>query len=250
MAGQQYREGKEFENNQQLHERLKQVLGLDSIVTDGSTSTKADTIGLKDQQRIPISIKNAGLKNTQVHLTTLKQLRLALPMCDRVYDTLDRWLGTNDPEIYATWRQGLDLNHYEISHGRITSHHLPDWSSVLTWVQEATVSGRLPRLLLQSLDDEDPARYIAWNRKRRGGLQIVDTDRLVTWISQQCQWITMPAGTVLRCQTPDGLPIITWQMKGNREPNGYNHTPQFHLYDNWPQEFVLHNDPDFKVSGH
>lgn len=246
MPSEQYWEGRLLENNQLLHEQLIKHLSFDSITVDGSTGTKGDTIGIQGGQRIPISIKNASGANTQCHLTTLRQLAQGLAMPEDLYPTFDRWLGTNDAPKFAQWTQGLTVSRYEQSHGRLCSGNLPDWDQCEAWVNQVNKSLALPKLLLQQLKEENPAQWLVWVRKKKGGFQIVDVNKLVSWIGTSCEWITMPAGTVLRCITPTGKPILWWQMKGNREPNGYNHTAQFHLVENWPQEFVVYEDRDIR----
>ena len=49
----------------------------------------------------------------------------------------------------------------------------------------------------------------------------------------------MPRGTVIRCITPNNKPILWLQIKGNRTDDGYNHSPQFHIVDNWPNNVIF-----------
>jgi hypothetical protein len=163
-------------------------------------------------------------------------------MPQELYPTFDRWLGTNDTVKFAQWTQGLTLSQYEQSHGRLCSHNLPAWSQCEQWVNTINKNLTLPRLLLQQLKQETPAQWIVWVRKKKGGFQIVDVNKLVQWIGSDCTWKTMPSGTVLRCVTPANKPILWLQMKGNRESNGYNHAAQFHLVENWSKEFVIYED--------
>ncbi len=247
MASEHYWEGRNLESKQLLHEELQRCLQLDEVQVDGATDTKGDIIGTQSGERVPISVKNASGNNTQVHITTLKQLSLALDMPADVMAILIPWLGDNNTELFETWRAGRSLSAYELSHNRIKSFNLNNWSTVETWVNLKNQDFSLPKVLIQSLNKEAPAKWLVWVRKKKGGFQVVDVNKLVTWIGTECTWASTPGGTVLRCTTPEGKPILTWQMKGNREEGGrYNHTPQFHLHNNWPKEFVVYEDTSIR----
>lgn len=246
MASKEYWDGRLMENNDKLHEYLKTALGFERIEVDGGTGTKGDTFGIQGQDRVPISVKNASGVNTQVHLTTLSKLAQDLGMPQDVQATMDRWLGTRDDKEFETWRQGLSLSHYELTHNRIKSQHIPNWSDVENWVNEKNKDLSLPNLLIQSLNKENPVKFLAWINKKKGGLQIVDVNKLVQWIGSDCRWITMKSGTVLRCITPDGKPILWLQMKGNKKSYGYNHCPQFHIESKWPRDLIVHENTSIR----
>ena len=242
MGSTEYWQGRDLEKNQVLHEQLQRHLNLDNIRVDGSTGTKGDTFGRRGDQEFCISIKNASGQNTQVHITTLKQFASQLKMPNNIRDTMDRWLGVKNKLIFQDWANGLSLSRYELGHNRIKSNNLPNWSEVETWVNTKNKDLSLPRLLIQGSDEKNLAQWLVWVKKKQGGYQVVDVNKLVAWIGGSCNWITMPSGTVLRCVTPGGLPILWLQMKGNREDGGHNHTPQFHIVENWPREFIIYED--------
>lgn len=246
MASEEYWEGRLMESNNNLHDYLKTVLGFDQIEVDGGTGTKGDTFGIQGNNRMAISIKNASGVNTQVHLTTLNKFAQDLDMPQDIQDLLDRWLGTKEDKKFQIWQQGLNLSRDELVHNRIKSQNISGWGKVENWMNEKNKDLSLPRLLIQSLNQENPAKFLIWINKKKGGLQIVDVNKLVAWIAEDCQWKTMPSGTVLRCVTPRAEPILWLQMKGNRESYGYNHCPQFHIVSNWPKDLIIHENPSIR----
>jgi hypothetical protein len=52
MPSEQYWEGRLLENNQLLHEQLIKHLSFDSLLVDGSTGTKGDTVGIQNGIKI------------------------------------------------------------------------------------------------------------------------------------------------------------------------------------------------------
>lgn len=246
MASEQYWEGRIMESNNNLHEYLKTILEFKHIEVDGGTGTKGDTFGIQGDIRVPISIKNASGANTQVHLTTLNKFAQDLGMPKDVQDLMDKWLGTKDTKEFLRWQQGLNLSHYELTHNRIKSQNLKDWYRVEDWMNERNKDLSLPRLLVQSLNNENPTKFLVWIDKKKGGLQIVDVNKLVAWMASKCYWKTMTSGTVLRCVTPKDEPVLWLQMKGNRESYGHNHCPQFHIVSNWPKDLVIHENSSIR----
>lgn len=248
MPSKEYYEGRNLERLELLHEMLKQTLNLESVASDGSTQTKGDIIGVKNGKLVPISIKNASGKNTQVHLPTLNSFALQTEMPDSVKSKLDKFLGTND---VLAWNNLLPsqvvLSSYEMSHHRLKSDNIVGWSEVEEWFNKSKLG--IAELLIQYLKkDSVPVVYLVWVSKKDKSYQIIDVDKLVDWIATDCTWVTTPGQTVIKCATKEtadneSKPIITMQMKGARikgKPGCYDRNPQFHLYPNWPAELVLH----------
>lgn len=244
MPSKEYYEGRDLERLELLHEMLKQTLCLDSVTSDGSTQTKGDVIGLKSGKNIPISVKNASGKNTQVHLPTLNSFASQTEMPSSVKDKLEKFLGTNDSSVWNQWLNStMSISAYEKSHQRIKSSNLENWSEVEDWFNQSCRS--IAQLLIQYLKkDSEPVVYLVWVNKKTKGYQIVDVNGLIDWISNNCVWVTTPGETVIRCNIPtDSKPIFTMQMKGSRikgKPGHYDHNPQFHLYPNWPANLIIH----------
>lgn len=239
MPSKEYYEGRELESNEILHKYLVEVLQFDQIDSDGSSKTKGDIIATKDKDIIPMSLKNVSGKNTQVHLTSLNKLASVLEMPTKIKDHLELWLGTNDEDLFGLQSKNIKLSKYEKSHNRICSHNIDGWKDVEEWFN--LNSKTILNLLIGSLNNERPSKYLLWNNKNNNVLKIVEIEKLIDYISEECKWITMPSGTVLRCITPQNKPILWMQMKGNRESGGYNHAPQFHIVENWPEKLVMHS---------
>jgi hypothetical protein len=246
MGSQEYYEGRLMESNTGLHEEIKSRLNFDSIRVDGSTGTKGDTFGVKGIESIPISIKNASGMNTQVHITSINKLKEELGMNDDIVDIFNRFLGTNDGELFELWSQNLDLDSYELGHKRLKCYNIANSERLVAWANDVNTRGLLPKLLIQSIDSERPVRYMVWINKKKGGYQIVDVNKLVTYISKECTWQFTPGGTVLACVDRDGNKILWLQMKGNKEKNGYNHAPQFHIAAVWPKEFIIYENSNIR----
>jgi len=241
MPSKEYYEGREMENNMKLHSHLINIFKFDSIESDGASTTKGDIIANKDGVKIPISLKNVSGKNTQVHLTTLKKLSEDLNMPVNIKTSLNLWLGTNDKETFDSWLTDINLSNYEKDHYRLSSKNIKNWQDVENWFNSQKEI--LSNLLIESLKkDRNKSKILLWHNKKSKMLQIVDIPKLIKFINKDCKWITMPSGTTLRCVTPNNKPILWLQMKGNRTDNGYNHSPQFHITENWPEDIVLYKD--------
>lgn len=246
MASNEYYEGRLMESNKALHNEIKLRLNFDSISVDGSTRTKGDTFGIKGNKSTPISIKNASGQNTQVHITSINKLREELGMPRNVFDIFNKFLGTNDASVFDSWRQNLSLDRYELGHKRIKCYNIANSEQAIKWINSVNVTGLLPKLLIQSIDAEHPVEFMIWISKKKGGYQIVDVNKLVNYISKECTWRFTSRGTVIECVDKENKKILWLQMKGNREPNGYNHAPQFHIASVWPKEFVIHEDSNIR----
>jgi len=241
MPSNEYWEGRNLEKSQVLKDLAAEIFKLDKVESDGSTGTKGDLVGFLAEKKINISVKYASGGNTQVHLPTLKSLASQLDMPKNVYDKLDRFFGTNDRAQWKSWCQGLTLDLEENKYQRIKSKNIENWIEVETWFNNN--KRKIAVLLLQSLNNESPAPWLIWANKKKGGCQAIDVNKFIDWMVDNCQWITMPKGTVLRFARPDGKPIFFVQMKNSGgPPDGYNHCPQFHLHNNWPKEFIIYEN--------
>ena len=244
MPSKEYHEGRDLERLELLHEMLKQSLRLDSVTSDGSTQTKGDIIGLKDSKIVPISVKNASGKNTQVHLPTLNSFAQQTDMPDSVKYKLEKFFGTNNDTVWQSLvTEQVNLSPYEKSHRRLKSANIENWNEVEEWFNRSCLS--IAQLLVQYLKkDSEPVVYLVWVNKKSKSYQIIDVDKLISWITSKCTWVTTPGQTVLRCETDiDSKPIFTLQMKGSRikdKPGCYDRNPQFHLYPHWPTDIILH----------
>lgn len=240
MPSNQYYQGRLFEQNTILLEQVQDLFDLDNIGSDGSTTTKSDIIGYKNTQAIHFSLKYASGGNTQVHLPTLRSLADQLELPNSIYNKLDRFLGTNDLKQWQSWCQNKTTSKTENKYQRLTSHSIADWQEVINWFNQNT--RKVARLLLQRLDSKNPVQYLIWAVKNRGSFQVIDVNKFIDYIETSCEWITMPQGTVIRCQRRDiKKPVFFMQMKNSGgPPGGYNHSPQFHLCSNWPRDLVVY----------
>lgn len=240
MPSTQYYEGRIFEKNTLLFEHVQQYFQLDAIISDGSSGTKSDIIGLKKDNSVHFSLKYASGGNTQVHLPTLRSLSEQLEFPTTLYDKLDRFLGTNDSQQWQAWTQNITTSNIENKYKRLTSYSIIDWQEVIDWYNQNT--RKVAKLLLQRLDSKHPVQYLIWAVKNRGTFQVIDVNKFIDYIETNCEWITMPRGTVIRCQRRDNQrPVFFMQMKNSGGPPGaYNHSPQFHLCSNWPQDLVVY----------
>jgi len=246
MGSDEYYQGRLMESNTRLHSEIRLRLKFDSIRVDGSTRTKGDTFGELNGELIPISIKNASGMNTQVHLTSIVKLREELGMNDDVVDVFNRFMGTNDAELFDKWRQNIRLDSYELGHKRLKCYNIANSERLVVWANDVNTTGQLPKLLIQSIDSENPVQYMVWINKKKGGYQIVDVNKLVNYIIKECVWRFTPGGTVLECVDKENNKILWLQMKGNKEKNGYNHAPQFHIASVWPREFIIYEDSNIR----
>jgi hypothetical protein len=240
MPSIEYYEGRDMEKNEVLHDILTKTFGFDSVYSDGASTTKTDIFGEKSGVKTFFSVKNVSGKNTQVHLTTLKKLTADLKIEENIFNKLKMWLGDNDDALFKTWAEGKTLSEYETGHNRLKSSNIEGWTEVEKSINNLNNNQTLPRLLIQSLNDGEKSEYLVWVNKKKKNVKILKTEQLIDYISNQCEWITMKSGTTLRCVTPNNKPILWLQMKGNRTDDGYNHTPQFHIVENWPKDFVLY----------
>lgn len=240
MAGKEYYEGRLMEANTVLHSNLISCLNLDSIEVQGGNTTKGDLVGTNNGEKFPISVKYGSQKNTQVHLPTLKSFALEMNMPDEIQHLMYKWLGVTSTTEFDSWLNGLPPTKSQKKYKRLFATDIPEWHKVVNWFNENKT--KLAKLLIQSMNDEHPAKYLVWINKKTNQFQVIDTDILIDWISKECTWVTGPRnnGSTLRCEY-DEKPIFHLQMKGSGGTDGeYNHNPQFHIHTNWPKNSILH----------
>jgi len=242
MPSKEYYEGRDMEKNSVLHSYLIGVFNFDFVRSDGKNSTKGDLIAEKNNEKIPLSLKNVSGKNTQVHLTTLKKLSKDLNIPEEIKKSLHFWFGTNSVQEFNSWLEGIELTEYEKDHKRLASKNIKNWNEVEDWFNVNNKNYSVPKLLIESLKKDSESKILLWFNKKSKVFQAVDIPKLIDFIGSHCKWVTMPTGTILRCITPDNKPILWLQMKGNRTDDGYNHSPQFHIVENWPENVVLHKN--------
>ena len=246
MPSEEYYDGRNLESNSMLFETLNEYFKFDSLDSSGGTTTKTDIIGNQHGVTTHFSLKYASGSNTQVHLPTLYSMAEQLCMPKTIFEKLDKFLGTNDVAQWYTWIRDHVPDQTEKRYQRILSHHIADWNSVVDWFN--VNNKKLAQLLLQKLETQNPIQYLIWANKKKGGIQLIDVNKFITYIDQYCRWITMPKGTVLRCQRLDTQkPIFFMQMKNSGgPPGGYNRSPQFHLCSNWPNQLVVYEKTNIR----
>jgi hypothetical protein len=239
MPSEEYYDGRNMEINPYLHDRLVRLFEFDTITSVGSPNTKIDILGTKGKNTISFSVKNVSGKNTQIHLTTLKKFSVKMNVPQEIIEKLRMWLGDNDQTIFDLWKQNKNLSKYEIKHQRLKSSNIEKWEVVEKWFNDSNNKNILPRLLVENLKESEKINFIVWVNKKTKNVKIIDTEKLIRYINEECEYITMPRGTVIRCITPNNKPILWLQIKGNRTDDGYNHSPQFHIVDNWPNNVIF-----------
>lgn len=240
MPSLEYYEGRDMEKNEYLYKMLIEKFGFDDVKSDGSTHTKTDILGIKDGIKTVFSVKNVSGRNTQVHLTTLKKFCEQLHAPNTISEKMEKWLGDNDRNLFLSWSLGKVLSSYEDKHNRLKSSNISEWTQVDSWINEVNKNQTLPRLLIEKLNVTNKCNYLIWVNKNSKKIKIVDAQKLIEYISNECEWITQKNGTTMRCVTPNNKPIFHLQMKGNHTDDGYNHCPQFHIHEYWPEEFVIY----------
>lgn len=241
MSGKEYYQGRIMEQNKLLHEYLRTLYFFDEIIADGHNRTKGDILGYKNTEVTGFSVKFGAQKNTQVHLPTLQSFAKDIGMPDNIFNTMYKWLGTTSITEFESWEHNASSK--ERKYKRLLAPSLKDWDQVVAWFNQN--NEKIARLLISSIDGEDPAIYLIWINKKKGSIQILDIEQLIQYISTKCKWETGPrgGGSTIRCITEDGRPIFHLQMKGSGGTNGeYNHHPQFHIHTNWPESVVVHNN--------
>lgn len=241
MPSKEYYEGRLMEGNVALHSSMMSFLNLTDIEVRGENNTKGDIVGKIGDREIPISIKHGSQKNTQVHLPTLRSFAHNMKMPENVYTLMEKWLGVSSRVTFDGWLNGKAPTRMQQKYKRLFAEDLDGWSNVVAWFNSN--NRKIAELLIQSMNDENPAEYLIWVDKKKKTFQLIDVKKLINWIETSCVWVTGPrnGGSTLRCEH-NGKPIFHLQMKGSGGTDGeYNHNPQFHIHTNWPDEAVVHH---------
>jgi hypothetical protein len=240
MSSQTYYEGKNMESNVTLHTRLIEIFNFDKIDTRGETTTKGDAVGTKDNVEVPISIKHGSQKNTQVHLPTLRSFAKAMSMPTDIANMLEQWLGVTSQSQFESWLNGKTPTKSQQKYKRLFAIDIANWDDVVRWFNDN--NRKIAELLIQAMNNENPAKYLVWVNKNKNTFQVIDITKLIEWISTDCEWVTGPRnnGSTLRCEH-NGKPIFHLQMKGSGGVGDeYNHNPQFHIHTHWPENSIIH----------
>lgn len=243
MGSKEYHDGKIMENNKNLHSQLSSVLKFDKIDIQGGSTTKGDIIGHIGNIQIPVSIKYGSLKNTQVHLPTLRSFAKATDMPSNITLMLEQWLGVTDRVTFEGWLAGKIPTKSQLKYKRLFATDIPNWSNVVDWFN--INNKKVAELLIQAMNGETPAKYLVWVNKNKNTYQVIDIPSLINWINTDCKWVTGPRnnGSTLRCESKNGKPIFHLQMKGSGGIDGeYNHNPQFHIHTNWPESVIVYQN--------
>ena len=241
MAKKEFDDGKSMESSKSLLLQLKNVFELDDIKTDGGVHTKGDVVGYKNGIALPMSIKFSNQKNTQVHLPTLKSFARSTGMPLDIRDALEKWLGVSNQLQFESWLNGNPATPFEWKYKRLCANRIPEWKNVIDWFN--TNNKKIAELLILAMRNQTPAKYLVWVYKKKYVYKVIDTQKLIEWIESDCKWVTgkRDGGTTIRCENMKGKPIFHLQMKGSGGiGDEYNHSPQFHIYTNWPSNSVVH----------
>jgi hypothetical protein len=240
-------QGHDAEEHPLLHEWIKKFTGASDVDVEGSTQTKTDII---TNTGIRFSHKFPSPRNTQVHLPTLQSFNAKFNLPQDVYDNLEMFLGTFDTDKVLTWQDklGVKLSATELRKRRVHINHLPDFNCVLEYFNKITKNKSLLRYLLQQLRDEDPVQYLIWTSKKQGWSHLIDLESYIDWLSKNAVWEASKGGTTIfvKDNTWTGKRarrLLYMQQKGSGK--GDYHAPMFHLYCNWPEQFILEKQTDF-----
>lgn len=242
MPSKEYYEGKLMEHNKILHAQLTSILLLDSIDMPESLIDKGDIIAYRGSVVIPISIKYTSVSHTQVHLSTLSRFAKTMNMSYNILELMEQWLGIHDEIKFNELMRNTNLSESSVKYRRLYANDIPSWHTVIDWFNLNRKS--LAELLIQSMHNEFPAKFLVWINKTKDEFHILDIDKLVNYISQDCKWVTgsMNNGSTIRCVNSEDKSIFHLQMKGSGgKDGGYDHRPQFHIHSNWPSTAVVHS---------
>jgi hypothetical protein len=240
MSSQTYYDGKNMESNVTLHTRLIETLNFDKIEVRGGVTTKGDVVGISGNIEVPVSIKHGSQKNTQVHLPTLKSFAKAMSMPTDIAVMLEQWLGVTSQSQFEGWLNGKTPTALQQKYKRLFAIDISNWDNVVCWFNYN--NKKIAELLIQAMNNENPAKYLVWVKKNKNTFQVIDIPKLIECISSECKWVTGPTrgGSTLRCEY-NGKPLLSLQMKGSGGTNGeYNHNPQFHIHTHWPESVIFY----------
>ena len=243
MSSKEYHDGKLMESNTILHSHLKKALQFDTIEVRGETTTKGDIVGYRNKVAVPVSIKHGSQKNTQVHLPTLRSFSRVMNIPSNVESMLEKWLGVTEQEKFTSWFSNTTPVAQNKKYKRLFANDIADWEHVVLWFNEN--NNKIAKLLIQAMNDEQPAEYLVWVYKKKNTFQVISIPALIDWITTDCKWVTGARnnGSTLRCENAEGKPIFHMQMKGSGGTgNEYNHNPQFHIHINWPESVIVYQN--------
>ena len=237
------------EGHDSLHEWLCNKYQHTEIVTKGLSNTKTDMIGINaDGTETRYSCKYVSSVNTHLHLTTYNKFTSLFPAEADIHFALQQWLGSHTGDLFETWKQQLDvkLSPNELRRQRIHSDNLHNWSQVLNWLNQLDLN----RTLFQSLNNEAPVTRMVWINKIDGKIKVIDVNKLVEYMNINCEWQNSGSkqGEHTTLWYMDKLSqkrIMHLQMKGSGNVYGDYHGMMFHVYCNWPEEVVIHEEPNF-----
>lgn len=246
MAAQEKHDGHRAEKDSSLHKLLTKQFKLDTVSAQGSTGTKTDILGVSNGKDIRFSLKFASLANTQVWLPTLRSLVSHLPALKNYEAELDSFLGTTDSVLFESRRVGLQLTPYEVKKKRIYSDKINNWKDVIGAFNAVTKDKSILKNMLLAKGDEANVNYLIWINKKAKGIQIIDAQAYVEYISVNAEWCNPDKGfTTLWCKDKNtGKKLFHLQRKGSGGEQ-MSCAPMFHLYKNWPDSVVVYRDDNF-----
>jgi hypothetical protein len=119
---------------------------------------------------------------------------------------------------------------------------------VLDYFNKITADKSLLKYLLQQLREEAPVQYLIWTSKKQGWSHLIDLDAYIDWLSKNSVWEASKNHTTIfvkdtNWQGKRDRRLLYMQMKGSGK--GDYHAPMFHLYCNWPEQFILEQKTNF-----
>ena len=242
MGAIQKREGHLVEHSPKLHQMIQEFTNCNTVTVDGSSRTKVD---IRTDLNINFSHKFASNSNTQVYLPTLKSWNANIPMPDSVYQQLSKFLGSHDQDMDEVEQElGVVLSSEEKRRHRIHTSNLPKFGEVVDWMNQNL--RQLLILMVRELDSSDPVHYIIWSDKNKNTSTIVDVNKFIDYVSENCKWAALD--TTLEIRDPaTSKRLFHLQMKGSGNKFGDYHSPMFHIHNNWPAGTVLEERNDFNI---
>lgn len=237
------------EGHNSLHEWLCNKYQHTEIVTKGLSNTKTDMIGINaDGTETRYSCKYVSGANTHLHLTTYNKFTSLFPAEADIHLSLQQWLGSHADNLFESWKQQMDVKWRpeELRKQRIYSDRLSNWSQVLSWFNQIDLN----RTLFQSLNNEAPVTRMLWINKKTGHITVIDVNKLVEYMNTNCEWQNSGSKrgehtTLWYIDKQTQKRIMHLQMKGSGEKTGDYHGMMFHVFCNWPQGVVMHEESGF-----
>lgn len=242
MGAIQKKEGHLVESSAALHQMIREFINCDTVSVDGSSRTKVD---IRTDLNINFSHKFASNSNTQVYLPTLKSWGEKIPMPDSVKHKLGLFLGDHNWDMDEIEKQiGAQLGSEEKRRHRVHSSNIDGFSEVTDWMNQHL--RELLVLMVRELDASDPVHYIIWSQKNKNTSTIVDVNKFIDYVSNNCKWTALDTTFEIR-DPATGKRLFHLQMKGSGKKTGDYHNPMFHIHNNWPAGTVLEERHDFDI---